>query len=138
MITRADIVARARAYLDTPYEHQGRLLGVGIDCAGLVIKVAHDLGMSTFDIDGYARQPDEAQFRTHLRAQMDEIPFGELAPGDVLTFVFGKERHMGIVTALDPLSIVHAWSTRGSVKEHPVDETWLLRVRGCYRYRGVA
>ena len=31
---RDDIVAAAREYLDTPFVHQGRVKGVGIDCAG--------------------------------------------------------------------------------------------------------
>lgn len=137
MTSRAQIVDRARVYLDTPFAHQGRLLGVGIDCAGLVIKVAHDLGLSQFDIDGYSAQPDETTFRATLREHMDEISPGELQPGDVLTFHFGKERHMGIVSGIDPLTIIHAWSKVGGVKEHPVDPWMWERVRSAYRYRGV-
>ena len=136
MTTRAEIVARARAYLDTPFEHQGRLMGVGVDCAGLVIKVAHDLGLSTFDIDGYSDQPDEETFRATLREQMEQIRVGDVEPGDVLTFHFGKERHMAIVAGVDPIRIIHAWSKVGRVAEHPVDPSMWLRVRGCYRYRG--
>lgn len=136
MTSRAEIVERARAYLDTPFEHQGRLLGVGVDCAGLVIKVAHDLGLSEFDIDGYSAQPDETTFRATLREHMDEISPRALQPGDVLTFHFGKERHMGIVSSIEPLTLIHAWSKVGGVKEHPVDPALWQRVRGAYRYRG--
>lgn len=137
MTSRTEIVERARLYLETPFEHQGRLLGVGVDCAGLVIKVAHDLGLSAFDIDGYSDQPDEATFRATLREQMDPILLRELQPGDVITFHFGKERHMGIVSAVEPVRLIHAWSKVGKVAEHPVDPAMWLRVRGAYRYRGV-
>ena len=35
-----DIVTEARTWVRTPYHHQARLKGVGVDCAGLVIGVA--------------------------------------------------------------------------------------------------
>ena len=34
---RDSIVAEARTWLDTPYLHQGRRKGHGVDCLGLVI-----------------------------------------------------------------------------------------------------
>ncbi len=36
----SDVVRTARTWLGTPYHHQGRLKGVGVDCAGLLIGVA--------------------------------------------------------------------------------------------------
>src|SRR6185437_17129428 len=35
-LTRQDIVAEARAWIGTPYRHQGSLKGIGCDCLGLV------------------------------------------------------------------------------------------------------
>ena len=35
-LTRARIVAEARAWIGTPYRHQASLKGVGCDCLGLV------------------------------------------------------------------------------------------------------
>src|ERR1700760_2640405 len=35
-LSRADIVAEARAWIGTPYPHQASLKGVGCDCLGLV------------------------------------------------------------------------------------------------------
>ena len=37
--TRTDVVAAAREWLGTPFHHQARLRGVGVDCVGLVIGV---------------------------------------------------------------------------------------------------
>jgi len=31
------IIEKAREFIDTPYEHQGRLKGIGIDCCGLIM-----------------------------------------------------------------------------------------------------
>ena len=39
-MTSADIIAIARACLGTPFRHQGRIPGVALDCAGLVVAVA--------------------------------------------------------------------------------------------------
>lgn len=138
MSTRADIVAAARAYLGTPFHHEGRVKGEGLDCVGLVIAVAHELNLSSFDIQGYARQPDPGMFRALLRAHMDEIGYPALRPGDVLSFAFIHEQHLAIVSTLEPLTIIHCWEKAGACAEHAVDGRWLARLRGCWRYRGVA
>ena len=44
MIARADIVAAARSLIGTPFRHQARLPGVGIDCLNLIGEV----GMEEF------------------------------------------------------------------------------------------
>ncbi len=59
-ITREDIAREARALKGTPFHHQGRLPGVGIDCIGTILVPAHRLGLTDFDFSGYGRQPDPA------------------------------------------------------------------------------
>lgn len=44
MITRADVVAAALAYVGTPFRWQGRN-ALGLDCVGLPAAVARDLGL---------------------------------------------------------------------------------------------
>ena len=51
MTSRADVVAAALAWTDTPFHHQARLKGVGVDCVGLVIGVARELGLIAPDFD---------------------------------------------------------------------------------------
>lgn len=137
MVERAEIVAAARRYVGTPFRHQGRHREFGIDCRGLVSCVAYDLGLMDVRIDDYDRQPNETRFRAEVRKHMDPIPFSQLLPGDALTFFFGAERHFGLVTKIDPLTIVHAYEAVGRCVEQAVDQTISLRIRGCYRYRGV-
>ena len=43
MATGLDVVRMARTWLGTPYHHQGRVKGAGVDCGGLVIGVARFL-----------------------------------------------------------------------------------------------
>jgi cell wall-associated NlpC family hydrolase len=57
---RADVVRVARSYLDTPYHHLGRLPGIGLDCAGVLICTGRELGLvaMNFDVPVYNPHPD--------------------------------------------------------------------------------
>lgn len=136
-VTRQDIVDCARTWIGTPFHHQGRAKGAGVDCAGLVIGVAHELGLSDFDVTGYAHQPDEAMFRRVLDAQMDRVAREDLLPGDVLTFAYEREQHLAILTTAAPAAIVHAWAKARRVVEHGLDDAFSARLRGCWRFRGL-
>jgi len=55
---RQEILRVARSYLGTPYHHQGRIKGAGMDCVGLIICVCKDLGVfpPDFEFNGYTRR----------------------------------------------------------------------------------
>jgi cell wall-associated NlpC family hydrolase len=38
------IVAEAETWLNTPFRHQGRLKGQGVDCVGFISEVAREAG----------------------------------------------------------------------------------------------
>lgn len=137
MTTRADIVAAARSYLGVRWHHQGRSLA-GLDCIGLVIAVAHDLGLSDYDINGYARIPDGRTLRATMAQQMDVLK-REPLPGDVLLFAFQRNPlHTAIVTdAPSGLGMIHAFANKRMVVEHRLDDVWRSRIVCAFGYRGV-
>lgn len=140
MASPAEIAAAAAAWAGTPFVHQGRRKGVGVDCAGLVIGVAHELSLSRFDIRSYPAQPDPVQMRALLEAHLDPVAWADRRPGDVLWFRVELEpQHLGILLEGDPLRMVHAFGRPGVMKvvETRLDGFWLERLAGCYRYRGV-
>lgn len=99
-VTRADVIAEARTWLDTPYVHQHRAKGHAVDCAGLVIGVARELGLvrPEFDVTGYSRDPDGVSMLDVCDRFMRRIPMDDLKPGNVLVYAFAKHpTHMGIV-----------------------------------------
>jgi cell wall-associated NlpC family hydrolase len=99
-VTRADVIAEARCWLDTPYIHQHRAKGHGVDCAGLVIGVARELGLvaADFDVNGYPRAPDGKALLELCDQFMTRVRNRDLLPGHVLVFAFEKyPAHMGIV-----------------------------------------
>lgn len=136
---RERIVATAREYLGVKFKHQGRVRA-GLDCIGLVIRVAHDLGLSDFDTTDYSRIPDGVRLRAGLDQHMDRMPVALVRPGDVLLMQFETQpQHVAIVAdyAHGGLSIIHALATARKVAEMRLDSVWLSRVVGAYQFRGI-
>lgn len=146
-MTGADVVRVARSYLGTPFHHQGRLPGVGLDCAGVVICAARELGVvaEDFDITGYARTPDGASLIGWCREYMDEVSREDMRPGDVLCVAWESMPHHLCVLAdyrHGGLSIVHAMDStdkrkRGSVVEHRLVFGPSMRFVAAFRIPGV-
>lgn len=134
------IVTAARRWLGTPFHHQGRVKGVGVDCAGLVIGVACELGIMDIDVTGYGHRPDDREMERLVRAHLDEIPLAEVAPGDVLLLLIdGHPQHLGILT--DPgsgsgagVGLIHAYAPARKVVEHRIDEVWASRIVAAFRF----
>lgn len=130
MTTAADIIAEARTWLGTPFHHQGRVKGAGVDCIGLVIGVQHALGLSDYDYGNYGRIPNPVVMGRELRANMLPVPAVE--PGTVLWFAFSAApMHLGIVT---DTGLIHAYARAGRVVETGLDPQWVDRCRGVFRF----
>ena len=122
MTTRADVVAAARAWTDTPFHHQARLKGVGVDCVGLVIGVARELGLIApdFDVTAYPRVPDGTCLMALAATHMTPIDRAAMQPGDVVVVSFDRDpQHLGILGDYrhGGFSIIHAAGLTGRVIE---------------------
>lgn len=134
------VVECARTYRRVPYVHQGRTRH-GIDCAGLVICVARDLGLvaPSFDIGGYERTPDGVSLLAHCSKWMKRIPALELGTVAVLHFKGSvAPQHMGIVGDYrhGGFTLIHANGTvdgKGRVIEERVDDQMLRRLVAVFR-----
>lgn len=121
--TRAAVVATARTWLGTPWHHQARLQGVGVDCVGLVIGVARTLGLVPpgFDVAAYPRVPDGSSLMHLVHMHMRGLLAGQpMQPGDVVVVRFDADpQHLGILGDYrhGGLSIIHAASDPGRVIE---------------------
>src|SRR5258705_11857517 len=96
-VTRSAFITEALTWEGTPYRHQGRLKGVGVDCIGLLVGVAHALGLTDYDLTDYDKRPD-GSLRARMNEQLDPIPLNEAKAGDVLLFALAAARSdVGIV-----------------------------------------
>lgn len=137
--TPAQVVAAARGYLGVRWHHQGRSRA-GLDCIGLVVRVAHDLGLSEFDVAGYGRNPDSDRLRAGLREHCVER-FGSPEVGMVALMRFDiAPQHLAFVVPYEHggLGLVHALVTARRVVEHRLDVVNLARIGGLFDLPGVA
>jgi NlpC/P60 family putative phage cell wall peptidase len=121
---RSAIVSEARTWLGTPYHHAADIVGVGVDCAMILVRVFCDLGL----IEPFDPRPYTKDWMLHRE---DERYLGFLidrscqverpAAGDVILFRVGRcFSHGGIVSGAEPLKIIHAFAPARCVVEEEI------------------
>jgi len=134
---RQQIINEARTWLETPFHHQGRVKGVGVDCIGVVGLVGVYFGfLKEADIpNNYAHSPNASMMQKQLEKHLQKIRIEEAGIGDILHFCFDREpQHVGFLT---DVGLLHAYAQVRKCVEHSYDATWQSRVRGAYRFRGL-
>ncbi len=142
-ITRQRIVAAARSWIGTPYQHQASLKGVGCDCLGLVRGVWREVvGEEPERAPPYAPDWAEASGREALAEaaarHLVAIPCGAFAPGDVVLFRWRAHlpaKHAAIVASGG--TMVHAHDG-AAVAEVALAPWWRRRLAYAFRFPGVA
>lgn len=137
MIRCDDIAARARTYMGVPYSHLGRSRR-GVDCIGLVICVARDLGLVApdFDVAHYSRYPQAGVLEGEL-AQYLLASAGDLQSGQVVTLkIHRMPFHVGII-GTGPggtVRLIHSYISTGCVCEHTLDGKWSRRISRAWTF----
>lgn len=134
-----NIIAAARRWCGVKWKHQGRSRA-GIDCLGLIVLVAKEMGISDTDEKTYSPRPDGKELLSRFREEMDEISLADIRPGDVIMFAdsaypchvaFVSEKH-------GQLYIIHAHATRRKVLEERYAYEWPSKARKAFRFREAA
>lgn len=126
------LIAAARACLATPFRHQGRIPGRGLDCVGLVVHAAHAAGLDLIDTLAYGRSPCRNMLQAALDAQPALRHVTDRQPGDILMMRFaGEPQHLAILTADN--TIVHAYAAIERVCEQRLAQVWAARIVRVYR-----
>ena len=138
MPQQTDILRAARAYLGVRFRHQGRT-AAGLDCAGLIILVARDLGLFDLDFTAYGHAPDGKTLHRLLSQYLDAVEPRDMRLGDVVLMAFQPApQHLGILgDGARPFSLIHAYAQARMVIEHRLDDEWMGRIRNIYRFRTV-
>jgi NlpC/P60 family putative phage cell wall peptidase len=128
------MIAAARRCLGTPFHHQGRRPGVGIDCIGLIVVALRAAGKSVQDRTDYGRRPDGKSLVAALAAHGAQ-PVEHIAAGDVLLFRYDNQpQHAALATGPD--SMIHSFAPAGKVVETHIGAYWRNRLNGVYRFPG--
>jgi NlpC/P60 family putative phage cell wall peptidase len=142
MTQRDNIIAAARAWVGTPYQHQTSLLQVGCDCLGLVRGVWRDVyGDEPEQAPPYVADWAEATgLETLANAasrHMTEIAPKDFKAGDLLLFRWRAHlpaKHAGVATGRDRM--IHA-QEGARVAEVWLTPWWTRRIAFAFRFPGV-
>lgn len=141
MTIAQNIVDEARAWRNTPFLHQGRLKGLGVDCAGFIGEVARNVGLQVEIPHDYRPREDGTAMMRMLSEHLDFVPTEDAQPGDILALCDEAlrnpeiPRHLAIVTERTEktLFIVHA--SQHGVREHRMDSAWNRRIHSVWRIK---
>ena len=141
---RAAVVAEAMTWRKTPFHHNARLKGVGVDCANLLVAAYAGAGLlPSLELGEYARNwhmhQDEPRFLEEIKRHCDPLPAGEEPlPGDIVMFIYGLHASHGAIVTAWP-QVIHAWAKVGKVVLSDVDSGPLAeRLDSIWRLREVA
>lgn len=138
MISPKEIVDEAATWIGTPFQHQARARGVGVDCIGVVIGVGRALGLwaDDFDYKAYGREPLNGVLLREVNRHCIHIPLRNIGPGCILLMRWYKEpQHAAIFTGDD---LIHAASCFGGTVRHRYDMKWQKRTVAAFQFPGVA
>lgn len=131
---RDAVVNAAASYVGTPFQHQGRLPGVGLDCVGLVLCAFWESGYQPHEYQRYGRIPHPRVMRRELLKECDEVK-APWTPGDILWFrIRSYPQHLALWTGKD---MIHAFEKLGAVRRQPIDASWTAYLETVLRYRGL-
>lgn len=134
MTTRAEVIAELKTWLGTPYHHQGKVKGAGVDCGQLLIEVFSAVGLSArFDAGYYP--PDWHFHRSEERylgwVQKYAKPTETPRAGDIALFKFGRCISHGAIVVDWPL-MIHSHLGIGCVYVNATDAELNGRLAGFY------
>jgi len=119
---RARVVAVAKEFVGTPYHHEGRLKGIGIDCATIIAEVFERAGVVPhIDLPPYSPMwhvsRDEERYTEFIRRFAQEVTGlrGPL-PGDIVCWKFHRCFAHGAIV-VDWPTVIHAFINIGCVED---------------------
>ncbi len=132
-MTPDEFVAQLRTYLGVPFWHCGRAR-TGVDCIGLPICAARDLGVIIADIESYTVHVDPEVLCGNIEHYCRTVPAEERQVGDLLIFTSRRNpQHVAVQTG--EATMIHAWDSVKMVQEHHVTEAWLRVLYRVYRWK---
>lgn len=143
MITRQAVLAEARTWIGTPYQHQASAKGAGCDCLGLVRGVWRACYGDEPEIappytPDWAERHGAETLLEAARRHLVEIPLSGAAPGDVLLFRMhpsAPAKHCAILDEEE--RIVHAYWARAVVRSR-FAPWWRSRCAAAFSFPDIA
>lgn len=139
----SDVIKEARTWVNTPYQHQAMVKGVGVDCVGLIVGVGLQTGALRLtehemkEYSGYGRLPNPRNMEKAMKRHLVELALFEMKEGDIawLQWRQGLPMHLALVgTHKGNMTLLHALGDVGKVVEHTLTPQWDGRIVSFWRY----
>lgn len=134
IVTRSELIRVGRTYIGTPFLHQGRVKGEGIDCVGFLICLFKEVGIiqSDWDFTRYNYFNDGEKIHEYILNWGDEISINLIKPGDVVRLkMYENAQHAGLIS---DYGLIHVLK---KTCEHSINDKWQKRICQAYRIRNV-
>jgi cell wall-associated NlpC family hydrolase len=137
------ILAEADSWLGTRYVHQGKLKGLGVDCAQFVAALVRD-GAGRSDIEApenYRRSEDGVLMLEKLGQHGDYVPTDQMQPADFIAFCDEVKRepdrpkHLALVREIVPRTVFIIHASEHGVRRHRINTWWRERIHSIWRLR---
>lgn len=119
MTTRQKVIDTARTWLGTPYHHCADVMGAGVDCAMILVRVYAACGLI---LPAFDPRPYSSQWHLHRGVELYQawidaagaVQTGAPRPGDIGLWQFGRAySHAAILVSQH--DVVHALRDSGKV-----------------------
>lgn len=144
MTLRDNVIAEARTWIGTKFQHQAHLKGVGCDCIGLVWKAGEAAGAFSPDpvevqkYLNYGRNPNPRIMRQALLEFFEPINGTDAEIADIAWIKWREDLPMHLALLAEDRTgrrtILHAIQDVGKVVEHGFTQEWIDRVDSWWRY----
>ena len=145
-MTACRVIACARSWIGTPFRHQAKCKGAGVDCVQLIAAVGEEAGVMKIDpakaapFQGYGRTPNPARMGDALRTFMVAIAADQMRQGDVAWMQWRDNlpMHLAVIGAhKGRQTLIHALAEIGRCVEHGFTQEWKDRAVSYWRYPGL-
>ena len=136
-----DIVIIARKWIGTRFHYTGRVKinsnnKGGVDCIGLILKVAEEFGMTynskniiNYDYLTYSRYPNKGEMKKFFDKYFVKLDKPEI--GCVVYFNFTDNLEHAAIWS--NIGIIHCYIEAGGVVEHRLSNFWAEKIIGYYK-----
>lgn len=139
-----EMMAEAKSWIGTPYEHQGQIKGKAIDCVHyvdivLVKSVGSKLGLNLVIPHNYNPKEDGSVMLTLLKSVLEFVPIPERKFGDIVAFIDPDLRdpdhpsHLAFIDKVTDVTTYIVEAGRQGVVRHRLDGYWVKRIHSVWR-----
>lgn len=137
-MTPEEVINKAREYIGVPFHHGGRSRKGGVDCGGLLVCVAADLGIEYVDRLNYSQINAMQDLILGIESVANLQPDADMSTWNLADIIIFRGRmvnaHTGLYSGNGKLINAYAGTTN-RVVENDISDYWLSRIFRRYRLK---